>query len=132
MITCDHVLDELNVHFRFRGNNIQVVKSIPDPSTGKAKSIPIGSINRATLAISDMLRSGCSASELEEIEAWVKRYQVVDELKLKHSALTLPEQLAAAAQWFEKASPDEARQVADDTITAMALLRQVLNKRGLL
>jgi hypothetical protein len=120
------------MHFRFRGNNIQVVKSQPDPSSGKAKSIPMGSINRATLAMSDKLRANCSAEELGEIEAWVKRYQKVHELKQKHAALTLPEQLAAAAEWFETASADEARQAAEDVIPNTAALRRTLAKRGLL
>jgi len=119
------------MHFRFRGNNIQVVKSQPDTS-GKAKSVPLGSINRATLAISDKLRERCSPEELGEIEAWVKRYQTVHELKQKHAALTLPEQLAAAAEWFDKASPEEARQVAEDVIATTAVLRRTLAKRGLL
>jgi hypothetical protein len=123
---------EVNVHFRFRGNSIQVVKSKPDGSTGKAKSIPLGSINRATLAISDKLRKNCSSTEVKEIEAWVKRYQAVDDLKYKYAALTLPEQIAVAIRWFEKATPVEAFQVADDTLTATAALRRVLNKRGLL
>jgi len=120
------------MHFRFRGNNIQAVKSRIDPSTGKAKSVPLGSINRATLAISDKLRSNCSASELEEIKNWVSRYQAVDSLKRRHAALTLPDQMAAAILWFQEAGLDEARQVADDVLTTMTTLRQVLNKRGLL
>ena len=69
------------MHFRFRGNNIQVVKSQIDPNIGKAKSSPLGSINRATLAISEKLRSNCTPDELTEIKAWVKRYQQVHELK---------------------------------------------------
>jgi hypothetical protein len=109
-----------------------VVKTQPDGTTGKAKSVPIGSVNRATLAISDQLRKNCSATELKEIEAWVKRYQAVDELKYKYAALTLPEQIGAAIRWFETATPVEAYQVVDDTLTATAALRQVLNKRGLL
>jgi len=120
------------MHFRFRGNNIQVVKSKPEGSTGKAKSVPIGSINRATLAISDALRGNCSSTELKEIEAWVKRYQAVDDLKYKYAALTLAEQIAAAIRWFETATPVEAYQVVDDTLTATTALRKVLSKRGLL
>ena len=120
------------MYFRFRGNSIQVVKSMPDATTGKAKSVPVGSINRSTLVISEQLRRNCSSAELQEIEAWVKRYQAVDKLKLRHAALTLPEQLAAATQWFEKATADEARQVAEDSLAAMAVLRKELNKRGLL
>ena len=120
------------MHFRFRGNNIQVVKSQPDGDSGKAKSLPMGSINRATMAISDKLRSSCSPEELREIEAWVKRYQTVHELKQKHAALTLPEQMAAAAAWFKTADPDEARQVAEDVIATTTVLRRAMAKRGLL
>lgn len=120
------------MHFRFRGNNIQVVKALPDPDSGKAVSTPIGSINRATMAISDKLRSNCSPQELREIEAWVKRYQTIDSLKHKHAAMTLPEQMAAAAQWFQVADPAEARQPADDILTTMTMLRKVLDRRGLL
>ena len=120
------------MHFRFRGNNIQVVKSQPDPETGKAKSAPLGSINRATLAISDKLRSNCSPSELAEIESWVRRYRAVHELKHKHAALTLAEQMADAMHWLEHASVDEARAVAEDILVTSAALRRLLNKRGLL
>jgi hypothetical protein len=119
------------MHFRFRGNNIQVVKSQLNPENGKAKSVPMGSINRATLAISDKLRANCSAEELAEIEAWVKRYQGVDQLKSKLAALTLPEQVLTAAKWFAQATPEEATQAAEDALAAVNRLRRVLNKRGL-
>jgi hypothetical protein len=120
------------MHFRFRGNNIQVVKSQKTADGGKAKSMPMGSINRQTLSISDKLRSNSSAAELQEIEAWVKRYQTIDGIKRKHAALTLPEQMAAAAEWFAQANPDEARQIADDIMTTSVALRRVLNRRGLI
>jgi hypothetical protein len=120
------------MHFRFRGNNIQVVKSQKPAEGGRAKSVPMGSINRSTLAISGKLRKNCSPAELEEIATWVKRYQAVDGIKRKHAALTLPEQMAAAAEWFAHANPDEARQIADDIMATSVALRRVLNRRGLL
>ena len=92
----------------------------------------MGSINRATLAISDKLRQNCSPAELEEIAAWVRQYQAVDTLKRKHAAFTLAEQMAAAAGWFDQANAQEARQVADDIMTTIATLRRVFNRRGLL
>ena len=120
------------MHFRFRGNNIQVVKSQKDMATGKAKSVPLGSINRATLEISEKLRSNCSPGELEEITNWVSGYQSVVELKSRYAALTLAEQIGTAIEWFRKANPDEARQVADDILATAAVLRRELDKRGLL
>lgn len=120
------------MHFRFRGNNIQVVRSQPDPNTGMAKSTPLGSINRETFAVSDKLRENCTPAELKEIEAWVKRHQSIHLLKNRHAALTLPEQMAAAAEWFRFASNDEARQAADDIMSTLAVLRRALMRRGLL
>ena len=92
--------------------------------------MPMGSINRVTLAISENLRRNCSPEEIEEIEAWVKRYRRIDELKQRHAALTLPEQIAAATAWFKTASEDEARQAAEDVIATTAMLRRALAKRG--
>ena len=120
------------MHFRFRGNNIQVVKSQPEASTGKAKSIPVGSINRATLALTDKLRENCTSAELKEIETFVRHCQAVDALKRKHAALTLPEQMAAAVQWFKEADLDEAREIAEGIMQHSAVLRKVLSKRGLI
>jgi len=92
----------------------------------------VGSINRVTLAITDKLRRNCSDAELREIEAFVKRYQALDVLKRKHAALTLPEQMAAAIQWFKGADPEEARDIAEDIMSHTQLLRKMLNKRGLM
>jgi hypothetical protein len=118
------------MYFRFRGNNIQVVKSQPDQSTGKAKSVPIGSINRATLAVSEKLLANCTPAELQEIEAWVKRHQGVDELKRKVAALTLAEQIAQATQWLRHAPDDEVAELADDLLEAVGALRRTLVKRA--
>jgi hypothetical protein len=119
------------MYFRFRGNNIQVVKSQTDPSTGKAKSVPIGSINRATLAVSEKLATNVSPAELKEIESWVKRHQGVDVLKRKVAALTLAEQISTSIEWLEQAPEAEAAEVAEDLLAATAELRRVLSKRGL-
>jgi len=119
------------MHFRFRGNNIQVVKSQMDPKTGKAVSTPIGSINRVKFAVSKKLLGNCSPEELKEIEAWVKRYRAVDDLKHKVAAVTLPEQISAAMKWFKQASAEDAREPAEDALAAIAMLRRMLNKRGL-
>src|SRR4051812_14907200 len=118
------------MHFRFRGNNIQVVKSQMDPSTGKAKSVPIGSINRATLAVSEKLSANCTPAELKEIELWVKHHQGVEELKRRLAALTLNEQMAAAIEWFEQAGEHEVAELADDLLETTAALRRVLAKRS--
>ncbi|HWQ39837.1 MAG TPA: hypothetical protein VNM24_14745 [Burkholderiales bacterium] len=117
------------MHFRFRGNNVQVVKSQLDPKTGKAKSVPIGSINLARLEIGDKLASNCSAAELKEIENWLKRRRGIEELKAKVAALTLPENISSALKWFAKAPPEEIEEVADDVLVGIRQLRKVLQKR---
>jgi hypothetical protein len=81
------------------------------------------------MAISDKLRASCTRAELAEIEAWVKRNQAVNKLKLRHAAVTLPEQLGAAIEWFETADASEAREISDDILSAMRVLRSVLQRR---
>ncbi len=119
------------MHFRFRGNSVQIVRSQTDSATGKAKSIPIGTINRDNLKISDKLKANCSPTELNEIESWVTRYQAVDELKRAHAAATLAEQMALAAEWFANANPEEARQLTDDVLQTWGSLRGILMRREL-
>jgi len=119
------------MHFRFRGSNVQIVKSRMNPETGKAKSVPVGSINRATLAVSDKLAASCSPAELREIETWVTRYRSVDGLKRKVAALTLPEQISAAIEWLDEADEKEVSEIAEDLIAATTVLRRALSKRGL-
>ena len=77
------------------------------------------------------LSSNCSQRELKEIEDWVKHYRSVDDLKRKVAAFTLPEQIAAAAEWFKVASPEEAAQIGADILATTIVLRSVLVKRGL-
>lgn len=121
------------MHFRIRGNNIQVVRSQPDPETGKAKSVPLGSINRPTLRISDKLSQNCSPEELEKIKTWVRRRHALESLRQRVAALTLPEQVDLAVTWFEGASQnEETRSIADDIIVSLVALRRALNRRELL
>ena len=118
--------------FRFRGNNIQIVKSQLDPKTGKAKSVPLGSINRSNLLVSDNLRQNCSPAEVKEIEAWVKRRRDIDEARRKVVALTLAERIALATEWFAEAKPEDARDAAEEVLMATSALRRTLDQRGLI
>lgn len=118
--------------FRFRGNNIQIVKSRLDPKTGKAKSVPLGSINRSNLLVSDNLRQNCSPAEIKEIEAWVKRRRDIDTAKQRLVALTLAEQIATATEWFAQANLEDARDAAEEVLLATSALRRTLDQRGLL
>jgi hypothetical protein len=95
----------------------------------------LGSINRQSLLVSDKLRANCTAQDLQDIETWVRGYQSVVDLKSKHAAMTLPEQMGAAMAWFENASQDETRetrQLVEDIVATWLLLRSVLTRRGLI
>lgn len=116
------------MYFRFRGNNIQVVRTVTDQATGKAKSVPVGSINKANLRVSDNLAKACSTAELAEIESWVVRQRSRDILKQEHAAVTLPEQMALAAEWFGTTNSEDTQLLADDIVVAWVDLRTSINK----
>lgn len=113
------------MHFRHRGNNVQIVRSVAAEG-GKKKSVPVGSINKANLKITDKLRGECTQQEIKEIEAWVTRYAAQEQLKNQVAALTLAEQMSKAVAWLEKADPKVAADVINDISDAMPLLRKAL------
>jgi hypothetical protein len=63
------------MHFRRRGNNVQLVRSQEDAATGKKRSMPIGSLNLARPEIPLALRKTCSAEEIAAIEAYLATAQ---------------------------------------------------------
>lgn len=118
------------MHFRFRGNSVQVVRSTREPGSGRAKSVPIGSIHKETLRISDRLRAACTPEELREIEEWVLHYGGTEHLKREFAAFSLAEQMELAATWFESAGPDADPLLNDAIVQGWQRLRRLLASKS--
>lgn len=120
------------MHFRHRGNSVQIVRSEKDPETGKAKPTPIGSLRKPELRIPDALAKACTPAELEAIERWVADYTRIDTLKAEIVARTMPETLPQVAAWLKQADEAEARALAAELVGAWQQVRRAIVARNLI
>lgn len=96
------------MHFRYRDNVIQVIRTTYDKESKRGRSVVVGRLPRLSLAIGDNLRDACTLDELREIEAWVAENQRAEALKSELAAMTLAEQLNRANLWFSANKDSEA------------------------
>lgn len=116
------------MHFRIRGNNVQVVKTETD-SSGKKKSVPVGSFRKVDSDVPDSLKEKLSASEIAEVKAWLSHSSSVEDMKAKMAAFTLAEQIDLAVTWLNKADKAEATFVVDGVLESMRKLRKALTEK---
>ena|ERR1700729_1410362 len=119
------------MHFRERGNVVQVIRTTYDSSSKKGKNKIVGRLVKANPQISDALEATVTTEEREEIAAWIKGRASVERLKRELAVRTLPEQLALAKDWFKGKQGDDARALAANLNPAWMQLRLVLRRNGL-
>lgn len=120
------------MHFRFRNNLVQVIRTTYDPATKKPRSEIVGRLARSEPEVGDDLRGACTAAELAEIEAWIANNMRARAVAAEHAARTLAEQIDRAAEWFASTSDrDGARQVAAELQQPWARMRSQLRRGGL-
>ena len=119
------------MHFRDRGQMVQVIRTKYDPSSKKGKNEIVGRLTKSNPSISDELKSALSAAERKEVEAWIAGNAGVVRLKTELAARTLQEQLALAEEWFANQKGDDARVLVAGLIPAWARLRNLLKRNGL-
>jgi len=116
------------MHFRIRGNSVQVVKSMTDPATGKASPKPIGSVNLSTGEPNIKLVEALSENEKVELEKWIARHKEMVEKRRNLEYLVLPDRLREVAEWLRTADRDNVLPGLDELSTAMQELRGAINK----
>lgn len=89
------------MHYRIRGNNVQLVKTAQDPETGKAKSQPVGSANLITGELNDSAKEALSKSEVAEVKKWLKRRQEMIETRRMVEFSMLAERIGAVTAWLK-------------------------------
>jgi hypothetical protein len=117
------------MHYRIRGTNVQLVKTQPDPATGKAKSKPIGSANLLTGEINDKAADALSADERAQVEAWIARHQSIQRQKRELEYRTLPDALARVSSWIDEAELSTLKEHAEEVQGALRQLRKSLDQR---
>jgi hypothetical protein len=120
------------MHFRVRGNSVQVVKTIVDKKTLSSKSVPVGSANIQTGVLSEPLLSSLSAKELQEVRQWLHSRQQFERMRKEVDARLLEQRIYDVIAWLQEDPPRElAVTVVDDALRAMGAFRHVATRRGL-
>lgn len=114
------------MHFRRRGNNVQIVKTQPGED-GKAVSRPIGSANILTGEISQQAAAALSADEVQEVKAWIARQNAIAAQKSELAYRCLAQTLTEVAAWIRSADPALLREHNDEIRAGLGLLRRNLS-----
>ena len=117
------------MHFRMRGNNVQIVKAVTDLQTQKTVSKPIGSANLLTGEIGERARAAMTPAEIKEAEAWIARQQALEAKKREVEFETLPTTLAALGEWVRSADEKIVAQYADEIFEEMKRFRSQVTQR---
>lgn len=121
------------MHFRFRNNLIQVIRTTYDPATKKPRTEIVGRLQRNDPKPEAELLAACTPSEVEEVERWIASHLKAHAVAAEHAARTLAEQCVKAGEWFASTSDTEsARLLAAEVQQQWALLRNQLRRSGLL
>ncbi len=118
------------MHFRRRGNNVQIVKTQPAAEGGKAVSRPIGSANLATAEISEQAAAALTPEETLEVKGWIARHRAVQTVKREIEYRTLADILGKVARWMRGADAKLLEELAADVRDALRRARRELDRRG--
>jgi hypothetical protein len=119
------------MHFRERGNVVQLIRTTYDSASKKAKNEIVGRLLKTNPNISDDLKATLTSEEHDELTAWIHGRAASDRLKRELAARTLAEQITLAKDWFKGHKGDDARALAATLSPAWMQLRAVLKRNEL-
>jgi hypothetical protein len=121
------------MHFRYRKNIVQVVRTTYDPATKKPRSEIVGRFSRSDEKPAPEALAECTPAEVEEVHRWIAGNMKANSVGIEHAARSLSGQIAKAAEWFETTDDmDSARLLAMEVLQPWARLRSQFRRRGLL
>ncbi|SDY21834.1 hypothetical protein SAMN05421644_13912 [Allochromatium warmingii] len=120
------------MHFRLRGNNVQLVKSLPDAQLGRAKPTLVGSANLITGQLNERAEAALSDAEKAEVAKWLEKRRDFERKKAEVEILGLPDTLALAVQRLPEMEPEQARELVAELIAALQNIRRVASRHGLI
>jgi len=118
------------MHFRVRGNNVQIVKTQPGSGDKKTVSQPVGSANIATGKISEKVKAALSPAELQEVTDWIVNYKASAAKRLELEYATIAERMRDVTGWLRRADEAVIAAHADNVLEALRGLRGVLVRKA--
>jgi hypothetical protein len=119
------------MHFRDRGQVVQLIRTSYDSSSKKGRSEIVGRLVKANPQVSEALEAALTPKERKELAAWLTGHATTERLRRELAVRTLAEQLALARDWFADKKDDEARILAATLVPTWVQLRIVLKRNGL-
>jgi hypothetical protein len=119
------------MHFRERGQVVQVIRTTYNTGSKKGKAEIVGRLVKANPQITEALEAALTPEERKEVAIWIGGHATTERLKRELAVRTLSEQLALAEEWFADQKGDDARVLAATLIPAWAHLRVALKRNGL-
>ncbi len=118
------------MHFRIRGNNVQIVKTVPGEGGKKVQSKPIGSANINSGEISDRAKAALSPAEIEEVNAWIANHKATSGKRAELEFATLAERLRDVTGWIRSAEAATLAPQTDEILEAVRGLRGALLRKN--
>lgn len=118
------------MHYRVRGNSVQLVKTVREEGSDKMQSRPVGSINMLTGELNAAALAALTAEEIAEAKGWIANRSSVRERCYELDFLTLSARLSELADWVRRADEELIKPHADDVLDSLAGLRKAIANRG--
>lgn len=119
------------MHYRVRGNSVQLVKTMREEGSDKVQSRPVGSINLLTGELNPAALAALTPGEVADAQAWIANRCTVRDRCFELEFLTLSSRLSELAEWVRRADDALIAPHADDVIDALGILRRaLLNRTG--
>jgi hypothetical protein len=120
------------MHYRIRGNNVQLVKTVVDKKTLKPQSAPVGSANLATGVLNDSALSALTPDEVAEVRTWIQDQQQLVVLRSELEARSLAKAIGDVGIWLKTADKKKAGEVVREVEYAFKTFRMRAHKLGLI
>ncbi len=119
------------MHFRDRGNSVQVVRVTYDEGTKKPKQTVLGTIPKRTMEPEPAVMQAASAEEKAEIARWIERNREVVAAKTLAEVHSLPDVVRAATRYLETVTDETERSLLQDMMMeASKRLRRAVRPAG--
>lgn len=120
------------MHFRIRGNNVQLIKPVIDDSTGKSKPTLVGSVSLLTGKLNEKAQAALSTEEQMAVAKWLERHHALEHKKAEVTALGLADAMRIAAKHLHEMEPGLAKQLVAEVLQASHNFRLTARKHHLL
>jgi len=122
-------VERVAVHFRIRGNNVQLIRTVTDPTTNKARLANVGFASLISGELNARARENLSPDELAVVSTWIERRREIKDKELALTALTLPETIDEVIGWVQRAEKGEVEAIAEHLASAMRDLRRTIDQK---